>query len=154
MLLGKDIPKLVTEESHSARVNPERESQNMLKANQQNKIFSVFSFCKLLMYTFTSYPRVTYSSTLALYNDTAAKNWLQMEVSLTLVEHTIVWSFWQALDCRSLVSSLSSLLLITLCLWLPVSFSDLSKLCLWGYGYFLWAGVIAASWTSCLSKNY
>lgn len=70
-------------------MNPE----NMLKANPKNTVFSIFNFCKLLIYISTSYPRVIYSSTLALYNDTAAKNSLQIEVSLTLLKHTTVWSF-------------------------------------------------------------
>lgn len=71
-------------------MNPEN---NMLKANPKNNVFSIFNFCKLLIYISTSYPRVIYSSTLVLYNDTAAKNSLQIEVSLTLLKHTTVWSF-------------------------------------------------------------
>lgn len=91
MLLGKTIPKLVTEESHSAGVNPERKIPKYAEGQlAKQNVFSIFSFYKLFMYISTSCPRVIYSSTLALYNDTAAKNQFQIQVSLTLVEHTTV----------------------------------------------------------------
>lgn len=147
MLLGKTIPKLVTEESHSVRVNPGRKIPKYAEGQlAKQNVFSIFSFYKLFMYISTSYPRVTYSSTLALYNDTVAKSQFQIEVSLTLVEHTTVWSFgriWTVgLWCPHYAISYSSPFVsgfLALC--------QTSKLCLWDYGCFLWTGAIVASWT-------